>query len=74
MYFTKSMHYLYKENYNMVGYKNKDWRKSMRVTIDFNNMTDKFLGERGFTEKQLYSYAHRAVSAFNYVKNNRGKD
>ena len=58
----------------MVGYKNKDWRNAMRVTLDYNNMTDKFLGERGFTEKQLYSYAHRAVTAFNYVKNNRGKD
>ena len=58
----------------MVGYKNKEWRNSMRVTLDYNNMTDKFLGERGFTEKQLYGYAHRAVTAFNYVKNNRGKD
>ena len=30
-----------------MGYKTKAWRDSMRVTLDYNNMTEKFLGENG---------------------------
>ena len=57
-----------------MGYKTKDWRNSMRVTLDYNNMTDTFLGEKGFSQKKLSSYHSAAVNAFNYVKENRGKD
>ena len=57
-----------------MGYKTRDWRNSMRVTLDYNNMTDKFLGDKGFTDKQLSSYASKANKAFQYVKENRGKD
>jgi len=57
-----------------MGYKTKEWRNSMRVTLDYNNMTDTFLGEKGFSQKKLSSYHSAAVSAFNYVKENRGKD
>ena len=57
-----------------MGYKTKEWRNSMRVTLDYNNMTDTFLGEKGFSAKKLSSYHAKAVAAFNYVKENRGKD
>lgn len=57
-----------------MGYKTKEWRDSMRVTLDYNNMTEKFLGDKGFTSKQLASYNSAAAAAFRYVKENRGKD
>ena len=57
-----------------MAYKTRDWRNSMRVTLDYNNMTDAFLGKEGFTEKQLAAYASKANAAFKFVKENRGKD
>ena len=38
-----------------MGYKTREWRNSMRVTLDYNNMTEKFLGDKGFSEKKLYT-------------------
>ena len=57
-----------------MAYKTREWRKSMRVTLDYNNMTDTFLGEQGFSSKTLSSYFPRAKQAWNYVNDNRGKD
>ena len=57
-----------------MGYKTKDWRNSMRVTLDYNNMTDKFLGDKGFTAKDIAKYSRKAAAAYRYVKENRGKD
>ncbi len=57
-----------------MGYKTKEWRNSMRVTLDYNNMTDTFLGERGFSQKKLSAYNLKATAAFRFVKENRGKD
>ena len=57
-----------------MAYKTREWRNSMRVTLDYNNMTEKFLGEKGFTDRKLASYASRANAAFRFVKENRGKD
>ena len=59
---------------NIMGYKTREWRNSMRVSLDYNNMMDTFLGDKGFTEKKLSSYASKANAAFRYVKENRGKD
>ena len=56
-----------------MGYKTKEWRDSMRVTLDYNNMTEKFLGDKGFSPKKLTSYNAVAAAAFNYVKENRGR-
>ena len=47
-----------------MGYKTREWRNSMRVTLDYNNMTERFLGERGFKDKDLAKYASRANAAF----------
>ena len=57
-----------------MGYKTRDWRNSMRVTLDYNNMTEKFLGKKGFTDRELSSYNAKASAAFNFVRENRGKD
>ena len=57
-----------------MAYKTREWRNSMRVTLDYNNMTETFLGERGFSDKKLRSFAGRAKQAFEYVQTNRGKD
>ena len=57
-----------------MAYKTREWRNSMRVTLDYNNMTDKFLGDKGFTAKKLASYSSKASAAFRYVQENRGKD
>ena len=57
-----------------MSYKSREWRNDMRVTLDFNNMTDKFLGDKGFSAKDLNAYASRASEAFRYVQENRGKD
>ena len=56
-----------------MGYKTKEWRNSMRVTLDYNNMTDTFLGERGFSQKQLSAYNLKAAAAFRFVKKTAAK-
>ena len=30
-----------------MGYKTKEWRNSMRVTVDYNNIMSKLQGEQG---------------------------
>ena len=57
-----------------MGYKTREWRNSMRVRLDYNNMTEEFLGDKGFSAKKLNSYSARANDAFKFVKENRGKD
>ncbi len=58
-----------------MAYKTKEWRKQMRVSVDFNNMMSKFLGEnRGLTDAQLKKSAEIAQNAFDWVSQNRGKD
>ena len=51
-----------------MGYKTRDWRNSMRVTLDYNNMMDTFLGDKGFTEKEL-----SVVFVFGYLFKNGKK-
>ena len=57
-----------------MGYKTKEWRKSMRVTVDYNNMMAKFLGDRGIKDSELKAIKGRAEEAFKYVAENRGRD
>ncbi len=53
---------------------NSDWKNSMQIKIDYNNMMSEFIGaEQGFTEKELYSAKSVAENAFNNVSENRGK-
>ena len=57
-----------------MAYKTKEWRNSMRVSVDYNNMMSKFLGEKGIKDSELKALNSKAASAFKYVAENRGKD
>lgn len=46
----------------------------MRVTVDYNYMMQKSLGERGLSDADLKAVKGKAEEAFAYVQNNRGKD
>ena len=43
-----------------MSYKTRQWRNAMRVTLDYNNMTENALGEKGFSDKKLRSYSAKA--------------
>lgn len=58
----------------IMGYKTKEWRNQMRVTVDYNYMMAKSLGEKGITDSEMKEVAHKAEKAFDYVRQNRGKD
>ena len=37
-------------------YLNKEWKNSMKLRLDYNNMMDEFVGTDGITRKELNSY------------------
>lgn len=37
----------------MKRYENKEWKDSMRITFDFNNMMSEFVGEEGFDWEEI---------------------
>lgn len=49
-------------------------RSAMRIRVDYTNMTDKLLGEKGISEAKLASHIPAAEKAHAYVSANRGKD
>ena len=57
----------------MLNYRNKEWRNSMRLTLDYNYMMKKFIGADGFTDAELSEMKEAAADAFDYVAENRGK-
>lgn len=57
-----------------MAYKTKEWRNSMRVTVDYNYMMSQSLGDKGITDADLRAVKDRAQQAFEYVQENRGKD
>lgn len=51
-----------------------EWRKSMAVSLDYNNMMSEFVGDKeGFTVADFIANKKIAEDAYNYVKENRGK-
>ena len=52
----------------------EELRKSLRVTVDYTNMTDKYLGEKGISQKTIDAHKALAKAAHAYVSGNRGKD
>jgi glucose-6-phosphate isomerase len=53
--------------------KNAEWRKSMQLKLDYNNMMAEYIGaEQGFTKKDLDEHKAVAASAFKTVSLNRG--
>ncbi len=57
-----------------MAYKTKEWRNSMRVTVDYNYMMSKSLGDKGITDSELRAVKDKAQEAFDYVAANRGRD
>ena len=53
--------------------RNKEWRSSMRLTVDYNYMMKKFIGSDGFKDSELAEMKESAAQAFNYVAEHRGK-
>ena len=56
-----------------MNFRNKDWRNSMRITVDYNNMMKKFVGDDGFKDAELNEMKEMAADAFDNVLENRGK-
>lgn len=52
----------------------KTFDESMKISIDYNNMMEKFIGDKGFTDDKLASYKEKADAAYDYVAENRGRD
>ena len=49
-------------------------KQAARVTVDFNYMMEKSLGDKGIKDSELKAISGKAADAFNYVNNNRGRD
>ena len=49
-------------------------RNGLRVRVDYTNMTDKYLGEKGISQKALDEHRLLARGAHAYVSGNRGRD
>ena len=56
-----------------MNFRNKGWRNSMRVTVDYNYMMKKFIGSDGFKDAEIAEMKEAAADAFEYVADNRGK-
>ncbi len=57
-----------------MGYKDAQWRKSMELKLDYNNMMVDYIGEeQGFTAKDFADNKKVIASAFNTVSENKGK-
>ena len=52
----------------------EELKKALRVTVDYTNMTDKYLGKKGISQKTLEKHKALAKAAHAYVAENRGKD
>lgn len=57
----------------MSNYKDAAWKKSMKLRFDYNNMMDKFVGEKeGFSDKDIEANAQFASNAFDSFAKVRG--
>ena len=54
-------------------YLNKEWKNSMKLRLDYNNMMDEFDGTAGITRKELNSYKYKAGNALEKVVSEKGK-
>ena len=52
----------------------EELKNALRVTVDYTNMTDKYLGNKGISKKTLNAHKGIAKAAHAYVAGNRGKD
>jgi len=57
-----------------MNYKKPEWRKSMQLKLDYNNMMADFIGaEHGYTDEDIAKSKKIYQSAFKTVSENRGK-
>lgn len=49
-------------------------KKALRLRVDYTNATDKYLGKKGYSAKQLDKLRPLSEKAHAYVAENRGKD
>ena len=54
-------------------YQNKDWKNSMKLRLDYNNMTEEFVGKDGITDQELRSIKYEALNALNKFQTSKGK-
>lgn len=54
-------------------YQNKDWKNSMKLRLDYNNMTEEFVGKDGITDQELRSIKYEALNAFSKFQASKGK-
>ena len=47
-------------------------KEELKLRLDVNNMMAEYIGEKGFTEKELEEAVPLAEKAFQYVARNRG--
>ncbi|MDY6367347.1 MAG: glucose-6-phosphate isomerase, partial [Clostridia bacterium] len=56
-----------------MNYKNAEWKKSMALKLDYNNMMADYVGaEQGFTDKDFENGKKVCASAYKTVMENRG--
>ena len=54
-------------------YANKEWKESMKLRLDYNNMMAEFVGEKeGFTQKDIDVYKKNAQQALFSISSKRG--
>ena len=49
-------------------------KEKLRVTVDYNYMMSKSLGDKGIKDSELDALKTKAKEAFDYVQKNRGRD
>ena len=57
-----------------MDFNDKKWQDGMRVTVDYNYMMSKSLGDKGIKDSEISALSEKAASAYAYVAKNRGKD
>ena len=53
-------------------YQNKDWKRSMTLRLDFNNMMQDFIGEEGITKDEIADYRAQADKVIEKIETTRG--
>ncbi len=49
-------------------------RRALRIRVDYTNMTEKYLGDKGYSEAELNKFKPLVKAAHSYVADNRGRD
>ena len=50
-----------------MDFNDKKWQDGMRVTVDYNYMMSKSLGDKGIKDSEISALSEKAASAYGYV-------